>query len=453
MHSIPNPPPRGYAGHPGCSVTGAWILWLGMVPEAHIPVVYFVGPEDDWCTEIALALTGDVFKFEEGDYYGPCVIDGLAPDEYGEQLYLETLDPQNPAVFHNGGADFILHITGETVNTSQLVLGDVPEQTVGIRVTGSGHRIRALKGTSIAGTAIQFSGDTIRIDLVDIDLVTTADVAIELGCDGCVTDDPILRNNLIVGPAVGVRAVEVTGGAVYQNVISATETAIDWASRDVAINFEGNLLLGDDAAFVLQSGPADLYSNIVVGSPALWSVVGDQAQRIIGNTFYSNGDAVLLEAWSNPQSVFQNNAHTGLVSGTQDFSGNVACRSAGDCWVDAGALDFYAAIDSPLRTDGVKPSVTDERMDWCLRDRAEVPTVGALEAISQVGFGPIPVSHQEFVDCRVPSDPVDSTPTSPTSGTPPEDTGCGCSTTPTHPGLLWLGLMALVRRRRATSRS
>ena len=48
----------------------------------------------------------DLFLFEAGDYYGPCDIDGPIPDMAGESLTLESLDPQNPAVFHNDERPF-----------------------------------------------------------------------------------------------------------------------------------------------------------------------------------------------------------------------------------------------------------------------------------------------------------------------------------------------------------
>ncbi len=432
------------------------MIWMALA-QAHTPAIYFVGPDDDWCAEVASGLTGDAFKFAPGDYYGPCAIDGLPPDEYGEQLYLESLDPETPAMFHYGGGDYILSVTGETVRMGHLALGNVPEGIPAIRIAGFGHQIKALTATALVGPAIQFAGDSILVDIVDVELVSTGAVVIEVGCVDCVTGDPVLRNNLIVGADVGIHATETTAGVVLRNVVSSGQTALDWHAQDVNAEIEGNLLLADDTALVVRQGPVAVHSNIVVGNPALWVPEGAVSQRIIGNTLVAGqGDGALLENGVGSDGAFLNNALTGEASGPGEFAGNVDCSDAASCWVDADQRDFYATVASPLRSDGVDVSAEDERLDWCTRDRAEVPTVGALEAVSQVGFGAIPLIAQEYVDCDVPADPkTTDTTTDPTpTDIPPKETGCGCSATTAGPGwLVLMALLGLIRREDATSRS
>ena len=105
------------------------LAWLTSTAMAHIPVVFVTTPEEDWCAVINAVQGGDVVMFTPGDYYGPCDIVASAPIKGGEITIIESVDPQDPAIFHNGGGDYILSVTGPSVTLMLMDFTEVPAST------------------------------------------------------------------------------------------------------------------------------------------------------------------------------------------------------------------------------------------------------------------------------------------------------------------------------------
>jgi MYXO-CTERM domain-containing protein len=187
----------------------------------------------------------------------------------------------------------------------------------------------------------------------------------------------------------------------------------------------------------------------------------------LGNSLYapSGPGLEVLNGEVSSALTVASNAWSGTVPlppGSVD-EGNVGCIDPDTCWVDAPGGDYYPTVDGPLRQGGVVR--TDLFSDWCTRLRSDPSSAGAVEAVSEVGFGPVAEDFYILTNCTVPEDLTGTTdPTTEggatgTGGGGPGgkpvasgETGCGCSTSaPSAPwGLLAPGLACLfaMRRRR-----
>ncbi len=392
------------------------LLWPS-VALAHIPVLWVVTPADDWCATINAVEGGDIVAFVEGDYYGPCDIVAIAPIIDGEVTIIESLDYDSHAVFHNGGGDYILSVTGPTVRLTQLSFTDVPAGTAAVQLrTGSEVSVRYSNFFDIEGNAVVTTGSVASLLVDDNNFAAIGGTAFGFGCaDGsCVVSDAEVLQNLIEGAAAGLVFAPGSGGVVQDNTMAGMSGVGISVAGSGATTIERNFVEGSGDSLVVR-GAAIVHSNIAVGQRSLVaSAVPDLWIR--GNTLVG---PVSLDGWGvDPGQQFVNNAVVGSVptpGGTAVVGGNVDCAETSACFYDADTWDFYPVPSSTLRTAGVEigePVLSD----WCARGRQTPPTVGALEAPGVLSFGPIELIQKDEFFCILPDDPDDT-------DLPPTDTG------------------------------
>jgi len=144
-----------------------------------------------------------------------------------------------------------------------------------------------------------------------------------------------------------------------------------------------------------------------------------------------------------------------------EVTAHVDCDQS--CWTDPAGWDFYPAPDAPIRQGGTSHVLLDE--DWCGRTRVDPVSAGALQAVSQVGFGAVVDGFYWETSCAVPEDPGGGGGADPggDGGSLDEDLpregggeevrsasrqACGCTVSEPHAAwVLWLGLAVACRRR------
>jgi hypothetical protein len=425
-------------------------LWSALA-QAHVPVIYFAGPADDWCAVINGTEGSDIVMLSGGEYTGPCEVHANVSDTPGEQTTVQSLDPLDPAVFVGSDADHVLRLRGESLLLLELMFRDLPAEVDAVRVADI--REIAVRRSWLRGLA---GGGVVQESDVEGGLVVSdvefTDVArpVVLGCGGaCGAGRLEVSENLLVGAVAGV-AVDGPGGLIIDNVVVG---AGDGIRVDGAFELIGNLVQAEAAAIAV-TGSASVRSNVAIGAPAL--AAGEGAE-VGGNTWVGEVSA------SSARLV--NNAILGPAPALEGDVGTVVCDET--CFVDAPGWDFFPAPGSPLRGAGVAEAVG---ADWCGRVRGDPPSVGAIEAFGEVSFGPLAPTFKEAIDCGLPlgTDGTDGTDGAletgaetldePRGDAPPAEAGpaqgCGCG------GPLGLSsgglapLMALlVARRRAGRRS
>jgi len=441
----------------------AWLLAASAM--AHIPDIWVTGPDDDWCAVANSVQAGDIIMLVAGDYYGPCDIVGLPPMD-AEITIIESLDPQDPAILHNGGGDYILSLTGSTSAIMLMEFRDVPAGTSAIELrAGNDLSIRFNEFHDLEGDAVVTAGSVIGGQVNDNTFTGIGGTAFQFGCDdgNCVFVDVDVHENLVEGAGSGFLFGPGSWGVLEDNTIAGVaDVGVSIAGGTETSVLEQNFVeAGADAMII--GGSAWVDNNIAVAARSL-HVVGAPDQWVRGNTL---GGTVTLDAWgSETEQHFVNNAVVGTVpapGGTATVGGNVDCSNPASCFYDAGSWDFYPLPDAALRTDGeeIGESLLS---DWCGRGRSLPPTVGALEAASVLSFGSVELIQKDDFYCILPDDPPLDTdpPTTDTDTTPDQPgfdddggkkkrkqaSGCGCQSGGS--GAPWLAVLlaAVVARRR-----
>jgi len=440
------------------------LIGLASAALAHIPVVWITTPDEDWCAVINGVEGGDVVMFVGGDYHGPCDIVASAPVIGGEITIIESLDPQNPAIFRNGGGDYIFSVTGPAVTLMLMDFTEVPAGTAAIELRGGETTaVRFNHFYDIEGDAIRTTGSVEGLSVNDNDFLNLGGSVVNMGCmDGsCVVGGGDVFENLVIGAGSGFALGPGSAGFVTDNTLSGLAgVGIEVAASVLAWTVSENFVEGASDALVLD-GTAELYNNIAVGARSLVSRAAAD-QKVQGNTLVG---AVSLVGWgADPGQVFANNAVVGGVpspGGETLAGGNVDCSDTSSCFYDALGRDYYPVPDAMLRSAGEEIG-EDLISDWCGRARERPPTAGALEAASVLSFGPVELIQKDEFFCVLPDDPIEDSdiPTAPATDTGSSETedpvkkkrratsGCGCATGPGGGSWVVLLLAAAVIRRR-----
>lgn len=442
---------------------------LSAPAQAHLGEVFFLGPEDDWCAAIQSALAGDLFLMSPGEYDGPCDIEGQ-PEMYAGQItMIESLDPQNPAVFnHDGVSDYIFRFTGDGVSLRYVDLMGTPSGAAAVELMGNKHQIRGSVVGQHSGTAFRVSGDVDDLVLLENTVVDNLGTAFELGCDGCAVTNVEVMASLILNADVGLWVSGQTNLLVRDNFIDAMTTAVSATFADAPVSLvESNYLLSPaGTGLELSGGTYELRNNIVSAGTAA-TVIGPATDALwVGNTLFGTQAMGLTDFGAGRSSNNAVHPAANWPAGV-DGGGNTDCEDPASCWTDAGGQDFWPNEGSVLISSGVESVSVELSSDWCGVPRSSIPTSGALEAIGPVGFGPIEMIGRFEMDCTIPDVPDETgsteptepyeppattqPPTTPTTSLAKEPSGCsqgggGASPHgPTGGGLALLFLLSLRR--------
>lgn len=410
------------------------LLALPGVASAHPVSTYVKGPDDDWCAFINEAWAGgDLILLEPGDYFGPCTIEGKPIFEEDETTIVQALDATNrPRFWHDGSSgDPILRITGEHVGLLHLEFPELPEGITAVEVDGLDRFwLRFLQFPDARGTAIVVrKGEDVRIQ----DSWFAGATVVELGCErrGCDVPDLLFRGNLLDESRVIVHPR--VWGTVSDNIGQGEQgPLIDYRGSGGDGVVEGNLLLSGGEALNLESDDVLVRNNIVVGG-----LISRGDAALLGNT--------LLGPVDRSGGTFTSNA---LLADSAP-SGNVACPTLADCWVDAEGWDFRPVEGGPLWDAGLVDPLLEQ--DFCGTTRGRGPDAGALEHTEAAG--PLQFELKSRQPCagltpHVPEEPEPE----PDAGAEASK-GCGCAVGSGEVGSgALLGLMGMVLARRKRSR-
>lgn len=444
-------------------------LGLSVAASAHVPVIYFAGPEDDWCGVINATQGSDIVMLYGGQYVGPCDIEAKPSTLIGEQTTVQSFDPLDPAVFATSDADYVLRLSGESLLVLQLQFQDLPADIDAIRIDGIRTVwVRFSWFRDLAGRAVVQTGLADELQVTDSEFTSVA-LPVDVGCGGaCPLEVLEVSENLVIGGDVGI-TVANGSGLVIDNVISGAATGlVAWggggAGSGVPLEITGNLVDAVGDAIAVTAGPLRLTANVAIGAPAL-SAPGVSGVEALGNTFAAaSGAAVDLAGWDAASgNRLIDDAVLGSVPDLPGVpvDGTVACGDG--CFVDAPGWDFFPAVDSPLRGAGISDGELGP--DWCGRVRDTPPSAGAIEGYGALSFGPLGPVFKGDIDCTLPvaTEPPTGTDPGTTPSTPPGDDpdgdpsppaataetggGCGCAAGGSRPIAL-AGLAALIAARR-----
>ncbi|MCB9676708.1 MAG: hypothetical protein H6737_16445 [Alphaproteobacteria bacterium] len=428
-------------------------LWLALA-EAHVPILYVVGPADDWCGFLNRSAQiggetlypGDVVIFRSGAY-GRCAFTAEVTDTDTEFTVLQAENPDDPPRFVHDGTDGpVLDITGTHFYVYDLAVEDVPAGQVGIRLANvqSGW-VRFARFSNIAGTGLRVEGDATNVWVLDDRIDTVAGgVGIEVGCVGC-SQQVHIRDHVVTGAGLGVASGPGVALDVKDVVFAGSGRGLRLQSGDGTAMITGNLFLDHELAVEILGGPALFRNNIVRASTTAIRAADDgsgdfAAIRVLGNTFA--GGAVDLGALAGAGFEVADNAG---VEGLG--TGNVPCVSG--CWRDPAANDFYPAEGSPML--GAGQGTTDDALfeDFCEQERKAPKTAGALQFVGPIGWDPLEVGFKSDFQCSIYPPPGEEDTDDPFVETDDVTRRCGCVAGPSGAGLLALlaGFPALRRRR------
>lgn len=402
-----------------------FVLLSTTLAWAHVPELYVVGPEDDWCRMIDDAQTGDIVMLQSGEYEGPCTVEGNLPDYPGEILTVQAFDLYDPPVLVHGGGEFILELTGQNVMLSSLLFDGVPAGSVGVSVEAEDSTVRFSTFTGVDGVAVSAGKAAGHSFVNDCTFFSGSGTAVEIGCadGGCSVTGFEVVDNLVLGLGTGLVVHPTSAGSVVDNTFDVTDLGIQIAGRsDAALDVSSNLVRAS-VGLSITGGPTIIRNNLVLSEETALRSHLDEAHgvQVIGNTLVGAVCAA-TSGWTSDDEL-ASNALQGTLTLAPEASaaGNVAC-DVGGCWLDPVGLDYFPALDSPLREAGVEVGGDLLLGDWCGRARATPPTAGALEAVGEIGFGPLEFGFKRQFDCTLLDPPVDTGPGDTSSGGTDTDT-------------------------------
>jgi hypothetical protein len=413
--------------------------WLAAVASAHVPVIYVVGPTEDWCATINGTIGNDLVMLLPGEYRGPCVITADLSDVPVEETLLVSFDPADPAVFTGSDADFVLSIDGQRLVVWQLVFRGLGPGVDAVRVGPMVRTwIRASTFDSVE-TAVRQVGDVGEL-LVTQNHFVDVGTGVVIGCAGGACSAPAfeVHDNWFERTALAFDVATGSTGTFTDDVVTGAGTALRTAG-DVAVT--GAWFQSAGPAVDATAGTLTLGSSVVAGD-----VTGarDAVVVVTGSTV---AGAVSLAA---PGSVLRGSALDRAPT-RGDLEGTVVCDDATSCFTDAAAFDFYPPPGSALRAAGQADPLAP--LDWCGVTRPAAPTAGAWQAVGPASAGGLGSAFKDDLPCPEPGTsahsgehtgtaPEDHTglPTTSTTGTTPTTdgapvvaaspaTGCGCGTT------------------------
>ncbi|MEZ4316716.1 MAG: hypothetical protein R3F61_04415 [Myxococcota bacterium] len=403
-------------------------LWLAAA-QAHVPILYVFGPEDDWCgflsqtVEIdgALFYPGDVVILEPGEY-SRCAVWALYTDTDTEFTVIQASDPDDPPRFvHDGGPEPMLDIMGTHIQVFDLAFESVPAGATGLRVHDIDHAwFRFAEFTGIAGTGMRVEGAASDLWVLDDRFETEAGgVGLQLGCEGCAQNVRV-RDDLVLGAGTGIVSAPGAVVEITDVVFGGPGDGVQvWGGPDTSF-LTGNLFVDVGAALEVHGGPLVVRNNLVRATGTAISASDDgtasfERVRVLGNSFA--GGAVELGAVTGAGFEVADNA--GVSGGG---AGNVPCDGA--CWRDPAMNDFYPAAGSPLL--GAGEGTTDDALfeDFCGQERVEPRTAGAIQFVGDIGWDPLTVGFKSDFQCSIVGPPGKDTGFQETDDEAPK---CGCA--------------------------
>ncbi len=435
----------------------AAIVGVPGAAQAHVPIVYVFGPEDDWCGFLNQEVLVDDAEFYPGDVvvlgpgeYGPCAFTALVTDNATEFTILQSQDEDDPArfVYEPGMEGPLLDITGTQLQMYDLVFEGVPEGEVGVRVTDVDNLwMRFGAFSDIAGTGLSIEGDADTVWILDERIGTTAEgTGIEVVADGSVAALR-LRNNVFTGSGTAIRS---GAGLEVSDSVFAGEAGLGTGIERLAVGESGTdaTQLSGNAFLDLQTGIQTASDTLIRNS--VFRVEGDALQvteaatvRVLGNSIVGG---VQVDG-SGPDSEIADNAGVDPELGP----GNIACDDPGECWRDVAANDFYPTPESPLRAGGQGTSDDALFEDFCETERVEPRTSGAIQWVGDTPWEPVEVDFRSDSQCKLFGTP-DGDPDPDFDEDPPPDEPCGCASGRGGAAISVLAFVAVALRRRRRAR-
>jgi hypothetical protein len=429
--------------------------------QAHVSVIFDVAEGEDWCDVINnVAVPGDIIRLGPGEYPGPCLID-RAPDEQ-QDAYTQviSLDPFDRAkIVYDGTSDFLVQVRGEQIMLVTLDFEGLPEGVPAVEVLGDrAIWIQYCSFLNLPGTAISVTAPVNGLYMLhnSFEQVGTG-FDLLLNTEKTVLD---IGGNLFKDTS---QMVEISGdwsGSIRNNVAQnvGEGMVIGPGIHTTPLKLDGNWIQTVGTAIRMESGPAMLRNNIMQGSGVAWDLGTAEevleAVSIVGNSFVMDNPETFVLRGSVADLEISNNLSLvplpDVAGMDTDFNGD--CAAEAECWESAAEGGFYP----PSRMKGVATSSLSE--DFCGRERAEVPTLGALEPACPNDPVRFTVDFKDSFPCTFallgnnPDCPVmDDTGDTAEPGVDPEEPdSCACGATKTPPGLRWIlgGMLLLGWRRR-----
>jgi hypothetical protein len=231
---------------------------------------------------------------------------------------------------------------------------------------------------------------------------------------------------------------------------------VDEGAHEEALVIEGNWIRTPGTAIRLVQGPAILRNNILQGDGTAWELgLPEQVLEsilLLGNSFVVPGESAFVLSGVATQLHFANNLS--LVALPQPaggrFEANTVCASSAACWEDAQGSAFYP----PEGAEGIASGVPnpDLEEDFCGRERAALPSLGALEPACKGEPSTYDADFKSTFVCTFAQVGDDDCDEVEDTGTPePEPEGpCGCVSGEGNGGW-FLGFALLFWRRRTIS--
>ncbi|MEZ4380956.1 MAG: right-handed parallel beta-helix repeat-containing protein [Nannocystaceae bacterium] len=429
-------------------------LALGVAATARAEI-YEVSPGDDFCAVFnGQAAPGDHVVLLPGTHPGPCNLSSGGVE--GQPKVLRAADPDQPtAIVYDGNGSNVLDVNASDVTVAGLRFGPTNPGIDAIKIkAGDRTVVQGNHFVQIGGIAVSANTTTTRgLAILDNHFEDLQATGIYLGChDGvgaCAAENFVVAGNLIDGVdsanvGYGLEVKLDSFGIVRDNVIHDTKGpgieifgATDLGKRNLV---DGNLVIGsrNNGTLEVAGGPTTVRSNVVIGGSYAGIYVYDYQDRdlvrdiqIVGNTVIGDaGPAIRLSEWAADkalelvgnaawQEAGMGPAIPAAIDGVS-WAGNVDCADPSACWVDGAGRDLWPVADGPLLAMGAAPTLAELAEDFCLSPRGDVPHVGALERIADVGPGALAVGFKAEIAC--PEGDTDGTTGGDTTGTSGGDT-------------------------------
>ena len=377
-----------------------------------------LGPSDPWCATINAATPGEDVVLKPGAYTTPCVISAKGSPFAPITVRSAQADVTQHAIFtYSGHSSNVIELEdAEFLILKDMSIAQTQDGVDAIRFRGSHHvTIEQMTFTGIGGVSIVSNDRVIHHVIVRNnrlrDLKSTGMYFGHHDGRCCFATNLLIEGNFIDGVApsdasvgYGIQIKLNSRATIRQNSIHHTKgpgIMVYGSSRgDPASIIEGNYVEGsrNEGGIVVGGGPAVVRNNVLAGN----ALGGISAQNyrgrnlqndvwLVHNTVLNNQDSgINVQGWSTGSgNVIAYNAILplagtpairGLDQGTA--TGNVACMSAAECFVQAtrAPFDLRPSVGGPLLDaagGGVEP--WRPRDDFAGITRGQAADIGAFE--------------------------------------------------------------------------
>jgi hypothetical protein len=365
--------------------------WVVAAARAHVPVIYVVGPADDWCATLNGTLGDDVVMFLPGEYRGPCDFVARSAGVPEDETLVTSFDPAYPAEFVGTDGDHVLRVSGDRVAMWLLAFRDLPAGVDAIQVGPIARAWVRSSSFERVDTAVRQVGDAAEL-LVTQTRVQDATTAVSAGCAGCAAPSVDVATSWFQRVAGGVWLAPGAVGRVTDVVATDGGTAVGGAG-DVVV--DGVWATGEGPLVDVAGGATRVQRSLLDGAVALRAAEGS-ALTVSGSTLRGTlaWPAAVPAGWRVDGSAVTEALPAGVAA-----AGTVVCGPG--CFTDAAAGDLYPAPRSPLREAGTADP--EAPTDWCGAARGPIPTAGAWELLGPRSPGPLVPGFKDDLACAVAS--------------------------------------------------